>query len=481
MAVRVVDVYILVAAVLVCCLVMSVSTDKVVNIAASATCTASIDCQPQDDKCTSCENAIDGNRHSTSWRYVGAAVGVWLQIVFERTYIVSSLVIAMPYWADERHFKDMKLTFTDGSEQTITLTNQNDGWVTETFIIDPPRLSSSVRLSVMSAYDVSSQTRVINEVEIYGKIPEMTTTSGLIETTTPDSTTVTPPATTVTPAPTTPQDRVVNITAKAKCSASFVCQPMEKYCSSCYSAIDGDKSTSWHYRGAAVGVWLQIVFDRSYNVSLVQIAPSYWTAQRHIKDMKLSFSDGGEQTITLSDGSDGWVTESFTIEPPRLSNSLKLSVVSAYDDSETLQNSVNEVGVYGFTRATPDPPQVTATTPSTIGDTKATHQQPNNPWKGRNLFILLGVVGAVLFVVVTLFVVNRRRQSRLPTSNVERGHDTPSSNEEHGYHDATNNEEHVYESTTGNGEHQYENTTSNEQNVYDTLAGNDEHGYETVG
>ncbi|KAI0214006.1 hypothetical protein LSAT2_000886 [Lamellibrachia satsuma] len=177
-----------------------------------------------------------------------------------------------------------------------------------------------------------------------------TTTSGLIETTNPDSTTVTPPATTVTPAPTTPPDRVVNITAKAKCLASFVCQPMGKYCSSCYSAIDGDKSTSWHYRGVAVGAWLQIVFDGSYNVSLLQIAPSYWAAQRHFKDIKLTFSDGGEQKITLSDGNDGWVTESFTIEPPRLSTSLKLSVVSAYDDSETLQNSVNELGVYGFTQ-----------------------------------------------------------------------------------------------------------------------------------
>ena len=91
----------------------------VVNIAASATCTASIDCQSNNDKCTSCENAIDGNRYSASWRYVGAAVGVWLQIVFDKTYVVSSLLIAQTYWADERPFKDIKLTFSDGSEHMV--------------------------------------------------------------------------------------------------------------------------------------------------------------------------------------------------------------------------------------------------------------------------------------------------------------------------------------------------------------------------
>ncbi|KAI0223347.1 Receptor-type tyrosine-protein phosphatase T [Lamellibrachia satsuma] len=188
----------------------------VVNITASATCTASIDCQPKDGKCTSCENAIDGNRYSTSWRYVGAAMGVWLQIVFDKTYVVSSLLIAPPYWADERHFKDIKLTFSDGSEQMVTLANKTDGWVVETFAITPPRLISSIKLSVVSAYDVSSKTHALNEVDVYGSIPEETTTSssqattistGVISSTTSTSspttspTTSTPSLTTSTPSP----------------------------------------------------------------------------------------------------------------------------------------------------------------------------------------------------------------------------------------------------------------------------------------
>ncbi|KAI0215009.1 hypothetical protein LSAT2_032974 [Lamellibrachia satsuma] len=264
------------------------------------------------------------------WRYDGPPVGGWLKIVFDRTYILWSLRIQPYFWINLRYFKDIKLTFSDGSEQTVTMTNMNEGFVFETFPIYPPRLSSNMTLTVVSAYFNGDRVIThINEVEVYGTIPETmtiettdaTTAISAATTAIPPETTLTSAATTVTlsattgippEATTTPlsttdtiQDKitvkasVVNITAKAKCSSSFDCQPTKKYCSSCYWAIDGDKSTSWHYRGEAVGEWLQIVFDRTYIVTLLHIVPSYWAAQRHFKQVKLTFSDGSEQTHAL--------------------------------------------------------------------------------------------------------------------------------------------------------------------------------------
>ena len=95
------------------------------NVAIGATCTAS--CQPKDNaRCTSCVNAINGQRYSAGWYYRGAAVGGWLQIVFDKTYDVSSLHIVLPYWQNERAFMDVKLTFSDGHEQTVSMGSHAD-------------------------------------------------------------------------------------------------------------------------------------------------------------------------------------------------------------------------------------------------------------------------------------------------------------------------------------------------------------------
>ena len=88
------------------------------NVAVGATCTAS--CDPKDSPCTSCVNAINGKRYTSGWLYPGAAVGGWLQIVFDKTYDVSSLYIVLPYWQTDRAFQDVKLTFSDGHEQTVS-------------------------------------------------------------------------------------------------------------------------------------------------------------------------------------------------------------------------------------------------------------------------------------------------------------------------------------------------------------------------
>lgn len=88
------------------------------NIADGATCTAS--CQPsRNNKCRSCKAAIDGDRYLGGWNYKGAAVGGWLLISFDWVYYVSALNIAPPYWAKERNIKDVKLTFSDGSEHMV--------------------------------------------------------------------------------------------------------------------------------------------------------------------------------------------------------------------------------------------------------------------------------------------------------------------------------------------------------------------------
>ena len=80
-------------------------------------------CQPPGQNC---QYAIDGNRYSTKWRYIGAAVGAWLKIEFDRTYDVSLLQISLSYWAKERNFKDIKLFFSDGNEQVVSEGSNTD-------------------------------------------------------------------------------------------------------------------------------------------------------------------------------------------------------------------------------------------------------------------------------------------------------------------------------------------------------------------
>ena len=53
----------------------------------------------------------------------------------------------------------------------ITLTNKTDGFVMETFNIDPRRLSSSIKLSVVSAYGIQPSACSFFEIEVFGTIP----------------------------------------------------------------------------------------------------------------------------------------------------------------------------------------------------------------------------------------------------------------------------------------------------------------------
>ena len=93
-----------------------------VNVATRSTCAAS--CRPDGDQCTDCRLAINGLRYSGDWRYTGPTAGGWLRIVFDQTYDVSSVYLVLPFYQENRQFKDIKLTFSDGSEHTV-ITDQN--------------------------------------------------------------------------------------------------------------------------------------------------------------------------------------------------------------------------------------------------------------------------------------------------------------------------------------------------------------------
>ncbi|KAK2193614.1 hypothetical protein NP493_11g09042 [Ridgeia piscesae] len=146
-----------------------VSAGRAVNVATRSTCTAS--CRPDGDMCTDCRLAINGLRYSGDWRYTGATAGGWLQIVFDKTYDVSAVFLLLPFYRENRQFKDIKLTFSDGSEHTVALTDQADGYVEENVTIVPPRHSSSVNVSVLSAFNDSERTNILSEVEVYTAIP----------------------------------------------------------------------------------------------------------------------------------------------------------------------------------------------------------------------------------------------------------------------------------------------------------------------
>ena len=51
--------------------------------------------------------------------------------------------------------------------------------------------------------------------------------------------------------------------------------------------------------------------------------------------------------ITLKNKTRGYVWEKFTINPPRFSGNINLTIMSAYDDTVTFTHAFSEVEIYG--------------------------------------------------------------------------------------------------------------------------------------
>ena len=85
---------------------------------------------------------------------------------------------------------------------------------------------------------------------------------------------------------------------------SSTCSRSSEYNSgySCYKAMDGDLTTVWATRGQAVGAWIQINFDDTYQISKMLIMHRLY--DKILKDITLEFSSGSPAYSTLRDFSD---------------------------------------------------------------------------------------------------------------------------------------------------------------------------------
>lgn len=72
-----------------------------------------------------CYGAIDGSIIGSNandvWMFYGISVGTWIEVVFNAPYLISELKFMQPYWEDEKNFKSVVITFSDGSNITVCL------------------------------------------------------------------------------------------------------------------------------------------------------------------------------------------------------------------------------------------------------------------------------------------------------------------------------------------------------------------------
>ena len=94
------------------------------------------------------------------WVTKGKGVGSWVKILFHSEILISKIVyrhnnkITYPYRCCNQNFKDISIEFSDGTHVNVSL----DDVFSKDFQykIMPPKLSSSLKLSVYSVYNHST-------------------------------------------------------------------------------------------------------------------------------------------------------------------------------------------------------------------------------------------------------------------------------------------------------------------------------------
>ncbi|GAB1601953.1 hypothetical protein Ahia01_000473900 [Argonauta hians] len=119
---------------------------------------------------TNCVEAIDGKLdHNSMWMSKTEGVGSWIKLGFSTFYLIKRARI-MQHSSIHEQTKDIMMTFSDGSNQTFTLSENNGtSWKDEVAIWDDfhlkPVLTNTVNISVLSVY--SSYNNGFRELEFY--------------------------------------------------------------------------------------------------------------------------------------------------------------------------------------------------------------------------------------------------------------------------------------------------------------------------
>ena len=72
-----------------------------------------------------CQRAFDGYSALTNtihrWGFFSEAQGNWINVTFNQKYIIYTARFMQLGFAEESNFKDLQLTFDDGSQQQVKL------------------------------------------------------------------------------------------------------------------------------------------------------------------------------------------------------------------------------------------------------------------------------------------------------------------------------------------------------------------------
>lgn len=119
---------------------------------------------------TGCGEAIDGKfDHNSMWMTKNEGEDSWIKLKFSNFYLIKVARI-MQHSSSHEQSKDILMTFSDGSQQTFTLTENNEtSWKKDLAIWDKfdlePVLTNTVNITVLSVY--TAYNNGFRELEFY--------------------------------------------------------------------------------------------------------------------------------------------------------------------------------------------------------------------------------------------------------------------------------------------------------------------------
>jgi hypothetical protein len=114
---------------------------------------------------------------------------------------------------------------------------------------------------------------------------------------------------------------------------------------------DGKQASSWVEgdEGSGMGAWILLNLAAEQTVTGVRIwggdwyNATSWDRANRPKELEISFADGSKQTVTLRDE---MVAQSFTLDKPVKTNSVRVKIKSVYAGSTWLDTGISEVQLF---------------------------------------------------------------------------------------------------------------------------------------
>ena len=112
---------------------------------------------------TKCNNVVDPD-DSVEWITQGEAKGAWIHLEFDAKIMITKVLYRHNLWKamTNRYFKDVMFEFSDRTKVNVTLQYPNLGTLEYPVLekeihlkIDPPILSSSLKIKMFSGHDLS--------------------------------------------------------------------------------------------------------------------------------------------------------------------------------------------------------------------------------------------------------------------------------------------------------------------------------------